>query len=320
MKRHLYFLFTVIFIFLVYPGILTAASDSQLFGYVNVAQAVIFHPLMAKFDMKEGRFDPSALGSDAPKNRDKAKLALETKRKELLAKKDNFDKVLSEIDKSFEEKLKELVPLQEKVNATKGPAHIRALDEYNKRKGAIEREFWKKREDAKNQVNEAGEALKLTLNENATLHLSSPEETERIFKIMLDDVYFAIDAVTKHYNLAFVFNSSFSVERTPVNPGFTPENPIGGFLAGPIDAKVSDPLFSHAPDGKAPLYMSLKYWSACQRWAFRNCVEPRLDRMVLKGGVNMTSAVVDWIYQKYKIDQAHRDIIQKFFQAEAKGM
>jgi hypothetical protein len=36
-------------------------------------------------------------------------------------------------------------------------------------------------------------------------------------------------------------------------------------------------------------------------------------KFVLKGGVNMTPAVVDYIYQKHKISKTHRDFMQEFF-------
>jgi len=133
---------------------------------------------------------------------------------------------------------------------------------------------------------------------------------------MLDDIYEAIDMVAKHYNVNFVFNTSFTVERTPVNPSFTPVNPMGDFFATSFKKDAADVLFKHGDNGEAPLSMTLDYWVACQRWAFRTTADPRLDKLIIKGGLDMTPAVVDYVYQKHNVPSSHRDIIQEFLKKQ----
>ena len=135
---------------------------------------------------------------------------------------------------------------------------------------------------------------------------------------MLDDIYEAIEMVTKHYKIDIVMNSSFTIERTPVNPAFTPINPMAEFLNKKLNRDAKEVLFKHGADGTAPFAMTLGYWCASQRWAFRNCIDIRLDKMILKGGLDMTPAVVDAIYQKYNIPASHRDVIREYFESEKK--
>jgi Skp family chaperone for outer membrane proteins len=292
-----------------------AEEQIPLFGYVNVSQALAFHPVMAKMDVRFGRFDPAALGSQAPGNRDQARQDLAGKRKVHLELRTQLEKELAQIDTAYQGRMKELSPLQQRLNSLPASAQSPFLADYQKRKAAIDQDFWKKRVVVQEKLTKVESTLKELIQENDRLHLTTLEETQKVFKLMLDDIYEAIESVAKHYKVAFVINSSFTVERLAVQPGLTDDNPLPKFFATPFPGKPEEALMAHGSDGTPPLIMSLSYWNASQRWAFQNCLDPRLDRMFVKGGVNMTSAVVDLVYQKHKIDQAHREIVGRFLES-----
>ena len=293
-----------------------AAKEAPQFGYINVAQAVAFHPLMALLDIKSGRFHPNALGLRAPKEKADAREALITKRKKLLEDRKLLGKQIEKINDQFKKRLGELSGLQAKINSLPEQSRTPVVKQYNKKKALLDQEFWAKREKVELELDRANSELESLKTENALLHLTTIDETQQVFKIMLDDIFTAVDAVSEHYKVAFVFNSSFTIERTPSNPKFTPVNPMGEFFKQKLTRPAKDILLKHGENGQAPMYTTFTYWNGCQRWAFQNCMDSRLDRMFIKGGVNMTPAVVDYVLQKHKIDKYHRDVLQTYFELE----
>ncbi len=289
------------------------AEKKPAFGFTNVSQAMMLHPLMAKFRIKEGRFSTDAIEKKSSHDSDTRRKDILAKQKELNEKQDKLSKELQKLDQELSLSLS---ALNVKYNNKKLSSPEKLSDQYNKEKGSIETEFWKKRRELQKQVAIIQEDLLKLNQENELLHLTSQTDTDRVFGMILDDIYEAIDVVSNHYKIDFVFNSSFSVERTPVNPSFTPVNPMGDFFAKDFKRDAEEVLFNHGEDGGAPLYMTLDYWCACQRWAFRNTVDPRMDKMILKGGLDMTPAVIDFVYQKHKVPAGHRDIIQEFLKKQ----
>ncbi|MDN5279001.1 MAG: hypothetical protein PWR01_2966 [Clostridiales bacterium] len=292
-----------------------AADKKPAFGFTNVSKAMMLHPLMAKFKIKEGRFVPDAVKSKTGKDIDKARSALEKKRQVLVAKQKKLEENLEKIDKEFS---KALASLNVKFNSKKKDSSPdKPSNQYNREKNQLESTYWVKRRGLQQQISLTKEEIQKLNEENSLMHLSSQEETAQIFKLMVDDIYEAIDVVANHYKVDFVFNSSFTIERTAVNPAFTPVNPMGDFFASEYNRDAAEVLYKHGEDGQAPLYMTLEYWCACQRWAFRNLIDPRIDKLILKGGLDMTPAVIDFVYQKYKVPGGHRDIIQEFLKKQS---
>ncbi|NCB39784.1 MAG: OmpH family outer membrane protein [Erysipelotrichia bacterium] len=288
------------------------AKDQVLFGFTNVSQAMMLHPTMANFLVKEGRFSPKA-SKEARPSTEKLK-EFETKRNKLLAEKKNLEEQLDKEDRDLSNALS---ALNVKFNSkSKDSSPNKPSDEYNKEKNSLENKFWVQRREVQIKLSGLENSLVKINQENELLHLTSNEETERIFKVMLDDIFEAVNMVSKHYNVSFVFNSSFSAERTPVNPSFTPINPMGEFFSSNFKQDANEVLYEHGEEGRAPLSMTLGYWVACQRWAFRNTVDSRLDQVILKGGLDMTPAVVDYVYQKHNVSPAHREIIQEFLKKQ----
>lgn len=307
-----------ILIFLVTISLMTpigllAKDKTVSFGFTNISKVLMLHPLMAKYKVKEGRFLPEALGKNQGKTGKKRLFSIRKKRKIYVAKVKKLEEKMQKIDKNYE---KSLASLSKKYKEKNPPTQ--GTNQYNEERSKIENKFWVNRKEAQEELRSAQAELAEINNENSLLQLTSADETNQVFKMMLDDIYEAVALVAKHYKIDFVMNSSFTVERTPVNPAFTPVNPMAGFFNKKFNRDAKEVLFKHGSDGSAPYAMTLGYWVACQRWAFRNCIDNRLDKMILKGGLDMTPAVVDYIYQKYNIPASHRDVIREFLSNEDK--
>jgi hypothetical protein len=166
-------------------------------------------------------------------------------------------------------------------------------------------EFSKKLRKVRKEVQRLqAEIAKLNKDSQYISH-ASHEETREIFALILDDVYEAVDAVAKFYKIPFVFNSSFEFTRNTNNVKVA--NPMTEFF-NDLDYRLSED-----PEGKLTVGAALKSWLDLKNNNLVNCSDPRLMKFVLKGGVNMTPAVVDYIYQKHKISKTHRDFMQEFF-------
>lgn len=309
-----FFFFIALLLTFTAASTLDAADKKPAFGFTDVSKAMMLHPLMARFRIKEGRFAPEADKGKVETNLAAKGKAITEKQNELQKKQEKLSIEMQKIDQELSAALS---TLNVKYNNKKLSSPGKTSDQYNKEKDLIESDFWKKRRELQKQVVMVQEEYSKLHRENELLHLTSQSETDGIFSTMLTEIYEAIDVVSNHYKIDFVFNSSFSVERTPVNPSFTPSNPMGEFLSKDFKQDATEVLFEHGEDGRAPLFSTLDYWCACQRWTFRNIVDPRLDRMILKGGLDMTPAVIDFVYQKHKISASHRDIIQEFLKKQS---
>lgn len=291
------------------------AEKRHVFGFTNVSKAMMLHPLMGKFKVKEGRFVPEVLQKRTGADVEKARKQLEDKRKLLTTKRKKLEQKLAKADKKFS---KSLSDLNVQFNAKrKLSSPDKGSDQYNIEKSRLESSYWVQRKELQQQVSSLKDELAKISEENNLMHLTSPDETMQVFRIMLDDIYEAIDVVSKHYKVDIVLNSSFTVERTAVNPSFTPTNPMGEFFNKEFKRDASEVLYKHGKNGEAPLFMTLDYWCACQRWTFRQVVDSRLDKMILKGGLDMTPAVIDFVYQKHKVPAGHRDIVQEFLKKQS---
>ena len=54
-------------------------------------------------------------------------------------------------------------------------------------------------------------------------------------------------------------------------------------------------------------------WLGEKNSTFLNCNDRRMTSFVMMGGLNMTPAVIDYIYQKHKVGKEQRDFIIEYF-------
>lgn len=307
MKRP--FLFTAILL-LLFIEIANASENGHVFGYVNVAKCVMFHPLMAKYRINEGRFSPEALPGKASLK--SGHLAEE--HAEILSRQ---KKIQEEIQKSAQEFSQTLIKLRAPKNGISASQTGDNADyEYNQKKHQLEKAFLGKRMELQSKLSEIEQEFTRLVQENSMALLITQEETDKVFSSMLDEIYAAIEGVSKHYKVDFVFNSSLSVERVPVNPSFTPVNPMHDFFSLKFDRDARDVLFQHGSYGTPPIVMQLDYWCACQGYVFKNMAETGVDKMFLKGGLDMTPAVIDLVYKNRNISQQHREMMQEYLKLQ----
>lgn len=277
------------------------AQETAQFGYVNVADAVMLHPLMKDFDPVSKRFKLSAM-KNVPENRAKEnqeKIAAELKT------------VQSEITRLGEEKEKlENTYLEDlkKLRLTKNPEGKTSgnlQEQYNREKNELDSGFFRNVGNLNQEIQKM-QARVVQLNREAEYAANaSAEETHQVFSLILDDVYEAIEAVSKFYKISFVFNSSFEFAR--ISSHISTPNPMPDFFAN-LDKHLQE-----QEEGKLTMGASLNAWLMNRNDNLINCGDRRLSSFVLKGGLNMTPAVVDYIYQKHEISKSHRDFIQEYF-------
>ncbi|KAF1079324.1 MAG: hypothetical protein GQF41_4328 [Candidatus Rifleibacterium amylolyticum] len=277
------------------------AQDQVQFGYVNLAEAVLLHPFMKEFDATPRRFRITALKGDA----DKARLENTAKIKA------EMEKAQAELKKLEEERVKEeneyTKQLQKLINQkkTSPKAGEISMEKYNEERNSIDLEFTRKLRALRTEIKKVQNSIEKLNQNSAYVEHASHEETRKVFSLILDELYEGIDAVAKFYKIPFVFNSSFAFERN-VNQA-TITNPMPEFF------KDLDYRLSEDPEGKLTVGAGIKAWLDLKNNNLVNCSDPRLTSFVLKGGVNMTPAVVDYIYQKHGISKSHRDFIQEYF-------
>ncbi len=179
------------------------------------------------------------------------------------------------------------------------------MEKYNEERKSIDLEFTRKLRALRTEIKKVQNSIAKLNQDSAYVEHASHEETRKVFTLILDELYEAIDAVAKFYKIPFVFNSSFAFERNTDQATIT--NPMPEFF------KELDYRLSEDPEGKLTVSAGIKAWLDLKNNNLVNCSDPRLTNFVLKGGVNMTPAVVDYIYQKHEISKSHRDFIQEYF-------
>ncbi|MBQ2592001.1 MAG: OmpH family outer membrane protein [Candidatus Riflebacteria bacterium] len=301
MKKRICFVLLVLTLFAFSESIYAQTPQSQ-FGYVNVSDAVLLHPTMRHFDIKTKRFRLEALKGVNKTQR------IEENKKESKANLDNITMRIKELEKSrkeleeeYQAKTKKIILSQEKIkNMSENEKN-----KYNEKKNLLETEYLIEANNIRKKIYAANKEFENYVSKPIDPGLTSPKETEQIFSLILDDVYDAMEAIAAHYKVAFVFNSS--AEIAYIESGITIDNPMGNFLDN-FDQIVS------SKDGKKTTGESLNAWLGQKNSAFRNGNDRRLSAFVMKGGLNMTPAVVDYIYQKHKIGEDQRKFILEFFE------
>ncbi|MBU1105979.1 MAG: hypothetical protein KKB51_04850 [Candidatus Riflebacteria bacterium] len=277
------------------------AEDQVQFGYVNLAEAVLLHPFMKDFDSAPRRFRITAIKGDHEKtraeNQAKAKEEIDQAQKEL--KKLEEDRRNEESDYTVQ--LQKLI-LQKNADPKSGEI---SMEKYNVERKSIDLEFTRKLHSLRIEIQKVQNRIAKLNQESVYAEHASYEETSQVFSLILDDLYEAVDAVAKFYKIPFVFNSSFEFSRNTSQVNIT--NPMPEFF------KDLDYRLSEDPEGKLTVGAGIKSWLDLKNNNLVNCVDPRLTSFVIKGGVNMTPAVVDYIYQKHEIGKSHRDFIQDYF-------
>lgn len=309
-KRKL--LLIVIVALLSIQTISSASEPAQSFGHVNISMAVVLHPLMAQFEPSTGRFSVAVSGKVGGKFETPEVKENELKKRRTLLQEERevLEASVKEIEKEYSEFLGALEKPGESGITDPSQDSKTALNEYYKIRQSREKDFRKRLIAVRHSIKRKDQEIESIDKNYAILNSTTGEETARVFKIILDEIIEATNEVAKHYKIPFVFNSSFSGARRNIVESLSLANPMKEFIEEEISftSEESEPI----------LLQSIYIWALNTDVISAWNADPRMNRFIITGGVDMTSAVVDLIYQKYKISQRKRDIIQSHFRNYAK--
>lgn len=297
--RNLYFIIVAL---VLVSSVLCAAEQQSQFGYVNVADAMLLHPTMQHFDPNAKRFRIEALkGIDPEKRSSENQANFKEKLNSLESDLSELEKERKELEEKYLSDTKKVIISEEKLkNMSESEKN-----QYNKKKKQIDSKYFQDADELRKKIYSAKKKIEAFENESIYTGLASQGETSQLFSLMLDDVYDAMGAVAKHYNVSFVFNSS--AEITYLESRMTAANPMKEFFEN-FDQTVQD------RDGKKTTGAAFSAWLGEKNSTFLNCNDRRLTSFVMMGGLNMTPAVIDYIYQKHKVGKDQRDFILEYFE------
>ncbi len=274
-------------------------AETNQFGYVNVATVVLLHPTMKHFDPMTKLFKFEALKNIDSEERIEANLL--KYRVELNKLEDELKAIEAkriELEEIFLERSQHLESIQ---NQIKSDAERK---DFEQKRAKLENEYVKEAGELRIKANYAQKKIDAFKKTEKYSNFVSQGETNQLFSLILDDVYEAINAVTKEKKLSFVFNSS--AEITYIENQMTAENHLEAF-------------FDHFkelldnPDGKVIAGASISSWLDEKNFTFLNCSDPRLFSFVVTGGIDLTPEVIDHIYAKHKIGKEQREFIKEYF-------
>lgn len=285
---------SLIILLVLFIGCFSISNAQQVqVGYVNVADVMLLHPTMRYFDPSAKRFKLEAL-----KGINTEKRAEENKTK--------FKADLSKLEQNLKELEAEREELRETYNNK-----IESIGNSLEKKSKIDEKFRNDSEELRKKIYFAKQKIEIFKNSSIYTGFTTQGETSKLFSLMLDDVYDAMEQVANHYKVSFVFNSS--AEITYIEGRMTANNPMGDFFEN-FDQKVQE------RDGKKIMGAAFYSWLTEKNSTFLNCNDRRLTSFVMRGGYDLTPAVIDGVYQKHKIGKAQRDFIGEYFEKIVKGM
>ncbi|HOT27432.1 MAG TPA: hypothetical protein PLU72_04530 [Candidatus Ozemobacteraceae bacterium] len=286
------------------------AEQAPQVGHCNIAMAVMLHPLMAKIDTATGRFHSNALPNGGALV-GQASVELDEQRKELIKQTSDLRQELAKVNQEFISKLHELnrerdKPAKAGQNET---SPTPSTDEYSNRRRFLEHEHRQKIITVRERLAaREGELEKLNAEARLT-DLLPVTDTERVFKLILDDVYEAANIVIEREKLAFTFNSATTYRFAMPSGQGAVENPIAGLLSSQPTAKAGS-------DQEFAAMSRLYRWATGEKAQLYHCGDVRLTQFVVKGGKDITADVVNEVYKKHQVPAGACDLVQKLFRTQ----
>jgi hypothetical protein len=301
MKNRASFIILNIITLLLFCNNLYGQTQQNQFGYVNVADAMLLHPTMRYFDPVSKRFKLEALkGVNPEKRMEENKTNFKAELNKLEENVKELEAQRNELNNNYYAELKKIMISEEKLKSMS----VQEKNKYNEKRTKIDNKHNNEADELRKKIFYAKQKIESFKNNSLYTGLSTQGETSQLFSLMLDDVYDAMGAVAKHYNVSFVFNSS--AEICFIEGRMTASNPMGDFLDN-FEQTVQD------RDGKKIMGAAFSSWLGEKNSTFLNCNDRRMTSFVMMGGLNMTPAVIDYIYQKHKVGKEQRDFIIEYF-------
>ena len=304
-------LFRLLAVLTLFTPALSLAETVPLIGHCNVAMAVMLHPLMAHLDTSTGRFHGAALPNGSGLA-NQASAEIESQRKQLSQEVDQIKKEIAEANQQFIGSLHALNrerDSREKAQDQSSPGT--QTEEYSNKRRELEQAHRQNILSIRSKLSFKESELEKLNSEAKHTDQLPVRETERVFKLILDDVQAAVAAVTKREKLSFVFNSATAFRFQHPSQAFIEGNPLSELLD---PAKPPKP--ATGSDIEYSLLSRLYQWTTSEMSQLYHCNDGRLTRFVLEGGLDITPAVVGEVYKKHNVGQAAADLVQKLFRSD----
>lgn len=290
---------------------LFAADPAPQVGYCNVAMAVMLHPLMAHLDTSTGRFHGAALPNGAGLT-SQASGEIENQRKQLFQEVDQLKKEIAEVNQQFIGSLHALNRERDALGKAQDQSSPGTqTEEYSNKRRELEQAHRQNILSIRSKLSFKESELEKLNSEAKHTDQLPVRETERVFKLILDDVQAAIDTVTGREKLSFVFNSATAFRFQHPSQAFVEGNPLSELLDPARSSKAVT-----GSDIEYSLMSRLYQWTTGEMSQLYYCNDARLTRFVVKGGVDITPAVVAEVYKKHNVGQAAADLVQKLFRSD----
>jgi hypothetical protein len=256
---------------------------------------------MRHFDPITKRFKLEALkGVNPEKRMEENKISFKEELEKLENNVKDLETQRTELNKKYYAEIGKMRISDEKLKRMS----VQDKNKYNEKKKKLDDKHQNDADEIRKKIIHAKQKIESFKNNSMYTGLATQGETSQLFSLMLDDVYDAMGAVAKHYNVAFVFNSS--AEISFIEGRMTASNPMADFLDN-FEQTVQD------RDGKKIMGAAFSSWLEEKNSTFLNCNDRRMTSFVMMGGLNMTPAVIDYIYQKHKVGKEQRDFILEYF-------
>lgn len=294
------------------------AAEPPVFGQVDVAMAVMLHPLMRYYHPNHRLFNQKALGGKPSARPTLGAAEADAQRAQLLARLADVDTERQKLSKSYTKAFQELTPQRDKIEKLIDASAKKAAQiEYNKKKASLMTEFEKENKGLAARQTQLKAELAAFDRDQAAIGLCTRDESNGIIRTIADDVFAAVNEVAERYKVAFVFNSSFLGTSGPLpvvaqDLQLPPTNAVLEFLELPADKVGGQLSTGHGEDGFVPVFARMSEWLASARPILQSHGERRLGMVFLRGGVDMTPAVIDRVYDKFGVSASHRKVLGEY--------
>ena len=296
-----------LFLFIILNSV-SFAAPQQEFGYVNVIDCMMLHPTMQYFDLGSKRFNLKALkGINIEERIEQNKIVV---RKELEILKEQLKELedkKKEIQETYEERRNNLLKPGEKLSLmTRTKRNM-----YYEKKAQLDAKMDNELSIVRREEYPITQNIKKLEDSSKYSGFSTIKETRDLFSLMLDDVYDAVNTISKRRNLAFIFNSSATLNYIESGESIfkTIPNCLPDFFNN-YDESTKEKGESEA---EGIMGGALTYWLYERDKVFKNCSDRRLSTFVISGGINLTSEVIDYLYEKHKIGDKQRKFIKDYY-------
>ena len=294
-------------------------------GYVDVLTVLLFHPSMADYSVSDNRFEltvpkdvpDSERGEYMKKLVDEHQLMVEDVERKLAETEEKYQKTDVRITLARQElndrhqKLRE--QYQHRLEDAPESGKEKVRNEWREEVKKLEEDFFTTNKSLKIEREKLKRRIQEFNDELQKASFSTRKYTMEKFQEMFDDINEAIDEVAGRNEVDLVFNQSVTTVYYPEEKeSVVYDNAYRMFLDGVRQGgkKREETLKHYGP-------VQLDFWYGEKSRVFRNLIIMGLDqvfyRIILKGGMDLTGEVLQYVLDKHRVDFEVQKVILKLF-------